>query len=257
MVAFNVTELDKLERRERHLTILAAVVVLVMAAGLALLMYPLVFVHPEAGEKWPLRFAYFGFCILSVLIATYLLDRQRAFGNLKQELVSQLQKNVDLQNRGNADLLHTIPGMSHFQDHLAMDYRRAATMQQKLSVLVVEIVFTGNAGATTEHTAALGDAARAIARIMRPTDSMYLLDPAIFGLVLSDTDTLAANRLKSGLEQSLRLVGANHNFSYETFVYNYPDHAKSAHELEEAVLLRLPARQSWVEAAGTEVPKGR
>ena len=42
MPTFDLTELDKLERRERQLTILAAVVVLVMAAGMALLMYPLV-----------------------------------------------------------------------------------------------------------------------------------------------------------------------------------------------------------------------
>jgi hypothetical protein len=247
MVALNLTELDQLERRERHLTILAAVVVLVMAAGTALLMYPLVFVHPYEGEKWPLRFAFFGFCVLSLLIAAYLLDRQRTFRNVKQQLVSQLQRNVELQNQGNADLLHTIPDLNHFQDRLAMDYRRAATMKRTLSVLVVKIVFTGNSDDPNQQKAALGDAARAIARIMRPTDSMYLLDAALFGIVLSDTDTATANRLKGGLEQSIRLVGANNSFSFETFVCNYPDHAKSAHELEEAVFLRLSAEQSWLE----------
>ncbi|MFZ0980321.1 MAG: hypothetical protein WAN23_13045 [Candidatus Acidiferrales bacterium] len=252
MPTFDLTELDKLERRERQLTILAAVVVLVMAAGMALLMYPLVFVHPGQAEKWPLRFAFFGFCVLSLLIAAYLLDRQRTFRNVKQQLVSQLQRNVELQNRGNADLLHTIPDLSHFQDRLAMDYRRAATMQQTLSVLVVKILFTQNSADANKETAALGDAARAIARIIRPTDSMYLLEPALFGLVLSDTDTATANHLKGGLEQSLRLVGANNNFSFETFVCNYPDHAKSAHELEEAVFLHLSAQRAWLEATETE-----
>ncbi len=252
MPTFDLTELDKLERRERQLTILAAVVVLVMAAGMALLMYPLVFVHPVQAEKWPLRFAFLGFCVLSLLIAAYLLDRQRTFRNVKQQLVSQLQRNVELQNRGNADLLHTIPDLNHFQDRLAMDYRRAATMRQALSVLVVKIVFPRNLADADKATAALGDTARAIARIMRPTDSMYLLEPALFGLVLSDTDTSTANRLKGELEQSLRLVGANNNFSFETFVYNYPDHAKSAHELEEAVFLRLSAQQAWLEATETE-----
>jgi hypothetical protein len=254
MVAFNSTELDKLERRERQLTILAAVVVLVMAAGLALLMYPLVFVHPDPAQKWPLRFAFFGFCVLSVLIAAYLLDRQRTFRNVKQQLVSQLQKNVDLQNRGNADLLRTIQGLNHFQDRLAMDYRRAATMQRTLSVLVVKLVFTGNSPDTNKETAALGDAARTIERMMRPTDSIYLLDRAIFGLLLSDTDTVTATRLKLGLEQSLRFVGANNNFSVETFVCNYPEHAKSAHDLEQAVFLHLPAQEPWVEATEAKLP---
>jgi GGDEF domain-containing protein len=254
MVPFNLAELDKLERRERQLTILAAVVVLVMAAGTALLMYPLVFVHPDETEKWPLRFAFFGFCLLSVLIASYLLDRQRTFRNLKQQLVSQLQKNIELQNQGNADLLRAIPSLNHFQDRLAMDYRRAATMQRTLSVLGVKIVFPENSAGTNEQTAALGDAARAIARIMRPTDSMYLLDPSIFGLVLSDTDTATANQLDGRLKQSLKRVGAGNNFSFETFVCNYPDHAKSAHELEEAVFLRRPAQQPWLEVTEAEVP---
>lgn len=254
MVAFNLGELDKLERRERQLTILAAVVVLVMAAGLAVLMYPLVFVHPDEAQKLPLRFAYFGFCILSVLIAAYLLDRQRTFRKVKQQLVSQLQQNVELQNRSNADLLHTIPDLNHFRDRVAMDYRRAAAMQRTLSVLVVKIVFTGNSTDPNKETAALGDAARAIERVIRPTDSMYLLDKAIFGLLLSDTDTATANRLKVELEQSLRLVGANNNFSVVTFVCNYPDHAKSAHDLEEAVSMRLPVRELWVEVTEAELP---
>jgi len=240
MVAFNLTELDKLERRERQLTVLAAVVVLVMAAGVALLMYPLVFVHPDETQKWPVRFAFFGFCVLSLLVAAYLLDRQRTFRNVKQQLVSQLQKNVELQNRGNADLLHTIPGLNHFQDRLAMDYRRASTMKQKLSILVVKIVFDANSTDAAKETSALGDAARAIARVMRPTDSMYLLCPGFFGLMLSDTDAATANGLKGSLEQSLRLVAANNNFSFETFVCNYPDQAKSAYEMEEAVFSRLP-----------------
>lgn len=254
MAAFNLTELDKLERRERQLTILAAAVVLVMAAGLALLMYPLVFVHPVETQKWPLRFAFFGFCILSLLIAAYLLDRQKTFRDLKQQLVAELQKNLELQHRSNADLLHTIQDLSHFQDRLAMDFRRAATMGRTLSVLILKITFNGDSADTNEETAALGAAARAIERIMRPADSMYLLDRTVFGLLLSDTDIAAANRMKFGLEQSLRLVSANNKFSYETFVCNYPHDAKSAHDLEDAVLSRLPAREPWTEAAEPELP---
>jgi hypothetical protein len=51
MAEFNESQLDALERRESQLSILAAVIVLVMAAGVALLMYPLVFVHPDEGNK--------------------------------------------------------------------------------------------------------------------------------------------------------------------------------------------------------------
>ena len=64
MSKWNRAELDHLERRELQLTVLAAVFVLVLAAGLAAFMYPLVFVHPE-GNKWTLRVAFFGFCATS------------------------------------------------------------------------------------------------------------------------------------------------------------------------------------------------
>ena len=46
MATLNRSELDRLEKRELQLTILAAVFVLVLAGGLAVFMYPLVFLHP-------------------------------------------------------------------------------------------------------------------------------------------------------------------------------------------------------------------
>src|SRR2546425_3031455 len=64
MGTLNRKELDHLERRELQLTILAAVIVLVLAGGLAAFMYPLVFLHP-VGNKLTLRVAFFGFCALT------------------------------------------------------------------------------------------------------------------------------------------------------------------------------------------------
>ncbi len=66
MSTLNRAELDRLEKRELQLTILAAVFVLVLAGGLAAFMYPLVFLHP-VGNKWALRVAFFGFCGLTLL----------------------------------------------------------------------------------------------------------------------------------------------------------------------------------------------
>src|SRR5260370_35315980 len=74
MGKLNRKELELLERRELQLTILAAAFVLVQAAGLAMFMYPLVFLHP-IGNKWTLRVAFFGFCALTLLFIGYLLAR--------------------------------------------------------------------------------------------------------------------------------------------------------------------------------------
>ena len=73
----NKEELEKLERRGLQVTVLSVVFVLVLAGGLAAFMYPLVFVHPDDSNKWTMRVAFFGFCGLTLLFVSYLLDRQK------------------------------------------------------------------------------------------------------------------------------------------------------------------------------------
>src|SRR5712671_7928937 len=122
----NREELDKLERRELQLTVLSVVFVLVLAGGLASFMYPLVFVHPEGG-KWTMRVAFFGFCALTLLFIGYLLERQRTVRKLKQQILEELERNIELRLQASADLLHTMPDINHFWDRITMEYRRAMT----------------------------------------------------------------------------------------------------------------------------------
>src|SRR5258708_13267342 len=93
MDTLNRTELDKLERRELQLTILAAAYVLVQAAGLAVFMYPLVFLHP-VGNKATLRVPFFGFCALTLLFVGYPLHHQRTVPKLKQNVLRELHPNI-------------------------------------------------------------------------------------------------------------------------------------------------------------------
>jgi len=247
MATFSQIELDKLERRERQLTTLAAVIVLILAGGVALLMYPLVFVHADEVTKWPMRFAFFGFCVLSLLIAAYLLDRQRTFRSVKQQLVAELQRNIELRHQADADLLHTIPDLNHFQDRLAMEYRRASAMERALSLLAVKVAVSPGLDDEKESTSMVAAVARAIGRNLRPADSMYQVAPGYFGVVLSDTDTPTAKQLTAKLEPTIRAIAPQNKFTFEMFVRNYPDNAKSAHELEQAVASRLPSDQTWDE----------
>ncbi|HEV2489619.1 MAG TPA: hypothetical protein VGT03_07410 [Candidatus Acidoferrales bacterium] len=239
MPGLNLTDLDNLEKRELQLSILAAVIVLVMASGVALLMYPLVFVHPE-GNKWTMRFAFLGFCVLSVLFVAYLLDRQRTVRKLKQQLVAELKRNVELRHQANVDLLQSMPDINHFQDRLMMEFRRASTMLKPLSLLIVKLKFSPDASERDRDSALLGEAARAISHLLRPNDSMYVFAPGLFGLVLSETDTATAKTIKVRIGEALRPIGVQNKFSSETQLWNYPDHVKSAHELEERVASLLP-----------------
>ncbi len=227
-------------------------------------MYPLVFVHPDAANKWTLRVAFFGFCALTLLFIGYLLERQRTVHQLKQQILEELERNIELRLQASADLLHTMPDINHFWDRLTMEYRRAMTMQKNLTLLLVKAKLSAaslllvkaklSAASQTDTTSALGDAAKAMSRKLRPTDSIYRLAPEIFGLVLPETDTLNAKRIAVRLQEELQSVRAKHGGTFETTVHNYPDDAQSSHELEDIVKSILPAKDDYGVAAPLPAP---
>jgi GGDEF domain-containing protein len=245
MATLSRQNLDQLERRELNLTVLSAVFVVVQAAGLAVLMYPLVFLRPEAGNKWTLRVAYFGFCILTLLFVGYLLDRQRLVRKLKQDLIEQLERNVQLRQQASVDLLQSMPGQDHFWDRLTMEHRRAMTMHTTLTLLLVQSKGSLSDKNSKQREAAWGDAAKAISGKLRPTDSIYNLSSELFAIVLPETDSLNGKRVAVRLQDELQAVRAKHGLSIDITVHNYPEHVQSSHELEDIVKSLLPEKQKW------------
>ncbi len=243
MATIDRQELDRLERRGLQLTILSAVFVLVLASGLVILMYPLVFVHPE-GNRWTMRVAFFGFCALTLLFLGYLIDRQRSFQHLKNQLLLELERNVALQIQASTDMLRSMPDQNHFWDRLTMEFRRALTMEKTLS-LVLAKAKPGPRASLNDQKSALSDAAKAMSRRLRPTDSIYRLSDDIFGIVLPETDTLNAKRIAVRLQEELQGVRAQYGISFDLSAHNYPDHVKSAHELEDIVKSMLPEQDAW------------
>ena len=243
MATIDRQELDRLERRGLQLTILSAVFVLVLATALAGFMYPLVFVQP-VGNKWELRVAYFGFCALTLLFITYLFDRQRSFHKLKQQLLAELERNVELQIQASADILKSMPDRNYFWDRLSMEFRRALTTDKTLS-LVVAKAKPGPKASLTDQKSAVSDAAKAMSKKLRPTDSIYRLADDLFGIVLPETDTLNAKRIAMRLQEELLAVRARYGSTFELSAYNYPDNVKSAHELEDIVKSMLPEGEEW------------
>ena len=266
MGTLNRKELDNLERHELQLTILASAFVLVQAAGLAMFMYPLVFLHP-VGNKWTLRVAFFGFCALTPLFVGYLLDRQRTVRKLKEQILAELDRNVTLQHQASVDLLQTMPDQNHFWDRLTMEYRRAMTMQKTISLLLVKAKPASAsakvdrltvAGENDESSEAWSDAAKAMSRKLRPTDSVYRLSTDLFALVLPETDVLNAKRIALRLQEELQDVRAKYSLAFDITAHNYPEHVKSSHELEDIVKSLLPAQDEWAAPVPVEkVPAGK
>jgi GGDEF domain-containing protein len=256
MKTFDRTDLDNLERRELQLSILAAVIVLVMAGGVAVLMYPIVFQHPDEANKWTMRVAFVGFCVLSLLFVGYLLDRQRTVRHLKQQLLEELDRNLALRHQASVDLLRTMPDLNRFWDCLAMEHRRALTMQKSLSLLIVTIKTLPSVSTEEDADQVWGEAAKAMARKLRPGDSNYHLDPGVFGIVLPETETAEAKAVARQLEEVLHAVGEG-RFSAVISTYNFPEHVGSEHELEEIVRAVLATRQNSQSSAAQRGAAGK
>jgi hypothetical protein len=184
MRVFDQIDSTMLDRRELHLCLLAITVMLVMATGMALLMYPTVFSEPVVLTGPTLRKTFFGFCALSMLLAGYFLDRQLTIHQLRQQLVEEQSRMMQIRHEASAELLESLPGISHFQDRLTMEFRRASKTQQSLSLLIVQLKSSHELFDAREIATSFGDAAKALIHTLRREDSIYQFRPGVFGILL-------------------------------------------------------------------------
>ncbi len=235
MKIFHRDQVENLEHSEMQLSVFVAVTVMVLAVGMAVLMYPVVFSHQTPGDR-TMRVAFWGFCGLCVLLTIYLWDRHATIRRLRRQMAEGRRQIVETRRQASVELLKTMPNLGSFQDRLPMEFRRMATTTQKLSILVINIKFPAEHSSPSETASALGDAAKVISRRMREEDSIYILAPACFGAVLPGVDQSNAERVVARINEGLAdAAGASRRFEFELKVVNYPAHASSAHELEQAV----------------------
>ena len=69
---------------------------------------------------------------------------------------------------------------------------------------------TGN-----DQNAPLSDAAKAIARRLRPSDSIYRLSNRVFGIVLPETDTLNSKRIAVRFQDELQGVQWHYGCTFD------------------------------------------
>jgi GGDEF domain-containing protein len=241
MQVFDQIDPQTLDRRELHLWILALTVIFVLAIGVAFLMYPTVYSHPVNLSGFPARAVFLGFCTFAALVVGYFVDRQVVIRHLRAQLRAERQQTVRLRQEASTDLLATLPGLNHFRDRLAMEYRRASNTRQPLSLLSVELRPSPQLSEPGETETAFGDAAKTLMRKLRGEDSIFLFAPGIFGIVLPAVNARGAysvrDRLMDGLHDA---SGASNRFSFSIRVVNYPEHVATAREMEESMRSLLP-----------------
>src|SRR5881396_2984184 len=139
MRVFDHIEIDELDRRDRHLWLLAISMIVILGAGTALLMYPPVFGAPSDPSARMFQRIFVGFCALNSLFVVYLLERQVTIRRLRRRLIEEQRRNAELHAKASKDLIASLPNFAHFQDRLAMQFRRAVNSREPLSLLVVSL----------------------------------------------------------------------------------------------------------------------
>ncbi len=244
MRVFDQLDPTTLDRRELHLWLLAITVMLVMATGTALFMYPTVFSEPVVLTGPTLRRMFFGFCVLSILLAGYFLDRQLTIRQLWKRLFEEQRRVMNLRHEASVELLESLPGFSHFQDRIAMEFRRASNTREPLSLLVVQLKPGRELTETLDITSAFGDGAKALLHTLRREDSIHRFRLGMFGILLPGVSAADAYHVSDRIADRLRAAaGASECFSFDIRVVNYPEQVTTARELEKAVTSYLPESQ--------------
>ena len=149
-----------------------------------------------------------------------------------------------------------LPGFGTFCDRLAMEYRRASSSQQSLSLLAAELkpsrVFTESG----EIETAFGDAAKTLLRKLRSEDSIFMVAPGIFGILLPAVNARDAYTLRDRLIDGLNdAAGTSHRFSFGVNLVNFPEHVATARETEESMRSVVPHEERGpIEAQSSQSP---
>ncbi|MGB0037214.1 MAG: hypothetical protein WBP79_17240 [Candidatus Acidiferrales bacterium] len=242
MKLFDTVERENLDRRELQLLILAMACIVLLAAGLALIAYPVIFSHALIVSSTTLKVCFFGFCLLCVLLVGYLWERHQVVRRLRHQIEFEQRRYAEFRFQTGRDLLAALPGFNQFQDRLVMEYRRSANLSEAFSVLVVKLTPAVNIADLSEVTAAVGDAVKAITHRLRREDSLYHFTPDAFAIIQPGTKTADSRHIAGRIEEGLLdASGAANRFSAVVKVFNFPEHAATAHELEMSVRSMLPA----------------
>ena len=239
MHIFDRIRLQDIDRRNWQLWVLANVMILVLAGGLALYMYSFVSTAGFSLSRRVMLYGIIGFCALAVLFVGYLIDRQSVISRLRRDLNEEKKHNILRRTQGNKELLQTLFGPGQFCDHLALELQRAASSEVPLSGLTVSLEVSPNLSDADQIYSAFGEAVKAMLNKLRGEDSIYQFASGVFGILLpgtgADTARGVAIRVADGLNEAM---GMNKRYSFDIRITSFPDMAKTAPEMER--LMRQP-----------------
>lgn len=241
MHLFDQIQTQQLENRQLQLTLLASLTIAVLATGVALLMYPAIFSREVLFSSRSLQCAFYGFCLLSVLLVGYLWDRQLTIRRLTQQVRIERRRNTASHLKASNDLLNMIPGIRGFREQLFAHSLQVGAKVPALSVAVVRLYLSGMIEHKSEEQIAFADAAQVIHRRLRKEDSIWALSRGVYGIILAGMDANAAERFTASVELGLQdAAGVNGRFTADVQLLTVGDHARSAYDVAKAITELLP-----------------
>jgi GGDEF domain-containing protein len=233
----------KLERRDAELWIMAITMIGILAGGMALLMYFSSLWGPVLPKGVSLRVIILSFCVLSLLLVAYLIERQLTVRRLRHQLREERTRTARLLGQASADLLETLPDIEQFRTRLKLEFSNAETFQQPLSLVLTYLHPSRQVLDSDETSTVIADAIKATVRMLHGEDIVYLLARGVFGIILpgmleEDADSVA-ERVR---ERLLEASGANTRFAYNVHVINYPRQVASIREIDD-----------FIESCGAEI----
>jgi len=239
MLIFDRVRLQDIDRRNWQLWVLAIVMILILAGGLALHMYALASTAGLWLSQHAIMEGIIGFCALAMLFAGYLIDRLIVIAHLRQELSEERKRNLELRTQGNKQLLQTLFGPNQFCDRLALELQRATKSKLPLSGLTISLEVSSDHSDGEEIYSTFGDAVKAIMNKLRGEDSIYQFTYGVFGILLPGTASELARGVALRVADALNeAMGISKRYSFDIRITNFPDHAKTALEMER--LMREP-----------------
>ena len=252
MRIFDRIRLQDLDRRDWQLWVLAIAMILILAGGMALVTYSLVSTDVRSFSGRAMLSSLLAFCVLAVLFVGYLIDRQVTIGRLRKELSEERKRNLELRGQGSRELLQTLFGPGQFCDRLAMELQRAADGGLPLSALTVCLEVSPAISETHETYAAFAEAVKAMLFQLRGEDSIYQFTPGVFGILLPRAAATEARRVAVRVADGLsEAMGVSRRYSFDIRITNFPEHAKTAREMEE--LMSLPRETTPVDREDSQV----
>ena len=118
-------------------------------------------------------------------------------------------------------------------------------MRNTLSLLLVK---GGPANASVridESSEVWSEAARAIAKKLRPSDSVFRISTNVFALALPGTDLIVAKKVATRLHEGLQPVRAKYDLAFEITAHTHPEQMNNPGDLERIMKSLVPEQEVW------------